>query len=66
MNLNNSKRLKKGDIRAGICRYTKKEVLQYYDRTSDDAEDMRGWLCLHNDEEEEELKRFKAQSDSVK
>lgn len=66
MNSNNSRKYKKGYIRVGICRHTKKEVLQYYDGVSDDADDMRGWLCLHNDEEEEELKRFKSKSNSKK
>lgn len=44
----------KGIIRIGICKHTKREVLQIKDKYEDDAIDEKGWMCLHEDTIEEE------------
>lgn len=42
------------NMRVGICRYTQRRILQVVDPDSDDAPDEEGWLCLHQDSDEEE------------
>ncbi|KAF2518996.1 hypothetical protein E0W68_06985 [Flavobacterium salilacus subsp. salilacus] len=42
-------------IRVGVCKHTGKKVLQIKDNDSDNAIDEKGWLCLHEDSEEEEI-----------
>jgi len=42
-------------FRIGKCGYTNRDVLQYFDGKSDDADDEFGWFCLHDDTIEEEL-----------
>lgn len=41
-------------IRIGICKHTKQKVLQIKDELEDDAIDEKGWLCLHEENIEEE------------
>ncbi|NDK56729.1 hypothetical protein [Pontibacter fetidus] len=45
-------------IRVGICKYTSRKVLQLRDFPSNDAIDEKGWLCLHDDTEEEEIQNI--------
>ena len=49
-------KIKEGTLRVGHCRHTRKPVLQYRDNYSNDAIDEKGWLCLHQETTEEEIK----------
>jgi len=46
--------IRKEILRIGICKHTKRKVLQIKDESQNDAIDEKGWLCLHDDTEEEE------------
>lgn len=41
--------------RVGVCKCTRRRVVQHYDGLSDDAADEFGWFCLHDDTIEEEV-----------
>jgi len=43
------------EVRIGICKHTKQKVLQIKDEHSDDAPDKKGWLCLHQDNHNDEI-----------
>lgn len=45
----------KEELRIGICKHTGRKLLQVKDENSDDAIDEKGWLCLHDESEEEEI-----------
>lgn len=50
-------------VRVGTCKVLNRQVLQVRDDASDDAPDEPGWLCLHDETEEEErqaIERFQA------
>ena len=48
----------KDEIRIGICKETKKKLLQIKNLSSNDAEDETGWMCLHRDTEDEEIEEI--------
>ena len=48
----------KEKLRIGICKHTGRKILQVKDENSDDAIDEKGWLCLHDESEEEEIQNL--------
>ena len=45
-------------IRIGTCKHNNILILQYKDNESNDAPDEKGWLCLHRETREEEIKEI--------
>lgn len=48
--------MKQKELRVGICKHTGRKILQIRDECSDDGIDEKGWMCLHDDTVEEEIK----------
>lgn len=48
----------KDELRVGICKHSGRKVMQVKDEFSDDGEDEKGWLCLHDDTVEEEIRNI--------
>ena len=46
------------DLRIGLCKHTNKPVVQQRYDGHDDGLNEKGWICLHEETEEEELENI--------
>ena len=46
------------NVRVGFCKYTNREVVQEKYHGHSDGLNEDGWICMHEDTEEEELENI--------